>query len=350
MRVYDGDPFFVPELDSDLLKRTDPEANPFFRHAEVDHLVAVREGRDVGRIAAIRNRLAEEFRADRTGYFGWFECADDRDVAGALFDEARARLRARGCTSLLGPVSYSTNDACGLLVEGDAGPPVLMMSYNPPWYPGLVEGAGFAPAEDLLAWRVEREAMDPDRLEQIVRRSRDRHGWSIRPIRMARFAEELETIRTVYNRAWERNWGFVPMTEEEFRFAAGALRSVVVPDLVLVAESRGAPIAFSLSLPDFNQVLARLGGSLFPFGWLKALRAMPRVRGLRVMALGVLPEVRNHGVDAGLYLETFRRGIALGHRWAECSWTLKRNEGINRVLDHMGAKVYRRYRLYSGST
>jgi GNAT superfamily N-acetyltransferase len=350
MDVYRGDPNFVAELEGDLLVRTDPARNPFFRHAEVDHLVAVRDGRDVGRIAAIRNRLAEEFRKDRTGYFGWFECADDPAAARALLDAARARLAARGCDAIQGPVSYSTNDACGLLVEGFDGPPVLMMSYNPPWYEALLRGAGLEPAEDLLAWDVREDALgDVARAARIVERARSRHGWSLRPLDMGRFDEEIRRIRTVYNSAWESNWGFVPMTEEEFAFAAVDMRRIVDPDLVFLVERGGEALAFSLSLPDFNQVLARMGGSLFPFGWAKALWYGRRINALRVLALGVVPGARNQGIEAALYLETIQRGVAKGFHRAECSWTLERNTGINRVLETVGGRPYRRYRLYQGA-
>ncbi len=349
LEAYRGDPLFVPELEGDLLRRTDPGKNPFFRHAEVDHLLVLRDGRAVGRVAAIRNRLAEEFRKDRTGYFGWFECARDPEAARALLDAGRERLKARGCDAVLGPVSYSTNDACGLLVEGFDGPPVLMMSYNPPWYEELLLGAGLAPAEDLLAWLAFTKDMDRDeRRRRVMERARERGGWTLRPIRMDRFEQELELLRVVYNRAWEDNWGFVPMTGDEFAFAAEDLRRIVDPDFVLVAEKEGRAVAFSLSLPDFNQVLHRLGGSLLPFGWAKALWYSRKIDFLRVVALGVVPEARGLGIEAGLYLETIRQCALKGYRGGECSWTLQRNARIQHLMEGLGARPYRRYRLYQG--
>jgi GNAT superfamily N-acetyltransferase len=351
MDVYRGDPNFVPELDRDLLRRTDPAAYPFFLHAEVDHLVAVRDGRDVGRVAAIRNRLAEEFRRDRAGWFGWFECERDPSTAKALFAAARERLAGRGCDSMIGPVSYSTNETCGLLVEGFDGPPVLMMAYNPPWYADLLLAAGLAPAEDLLAWEVlTKDVPDLERHERVVARARKRYGWTLRPIRMDRFAEDIERIRDVYNRAWEANWGFVPMTKEEFDHSAKDLRAIVDPDLVTLAEKGGETVGFSLTLPDFNQVLRRLGGSLLPFGWLKALYWGRRIDYVRVVALGVVPEARNLGIEAGLYLEVIRQCGLKGHRGGECSWTLARNAAVNHILEGLGSRPYRRYRLYQGST
>lgn len=348
--TYAGDPHHVPLLRSDFLKRTDPDRNPFFRHAAVDHLVVRRDGRDVGRVAAIRNLRSEEFRSDRTGWFGWFECAPDGEAAGALLDAARERLGGRGCDGMLGPVSYTTNEECGLLVEGFDGPPALLMPYNPPWYEDLLRGAGLEPAEDLLAWWMEdRFFEDRDRILRVVERARRRHGWSLRPLRMDRFDEELERIREVYNRAWEANWGFVPMSPEEFAFAAADLKAVLVPDLVLLVEKEGRPLGFALSLPDFNQVLRRLGGSLLPFGWLKALWYARRIDALRVLALGVVPEARGQGMEAALYMEITRRGGARGFTKGECSWTLERNGPVHRMMESLGARPYRRYRLFRGS-
>ncbi len=349
LEAYRGDPHFVPELEGDLLRRTDPAVNPFFLHAEVDHLVALRDGKEVGRAAAIRNRLAEEFRKDRTGYFGWFECARDPEAALALLDAVRERLGARGCDAVLGPVSYSTNDTCGLLVEGFDGAPRLMMAYNPPWYEELLLGAGLAPVEDLLAWEIlTADVVSDERAGRIVERARRRFGWTLRPIRMDRFDEELELLRAAYNAAWEANWGFVPMTREEFTFAAEDLRRIVDPDFVLLAEREGRTLGFSLTLPDFNQVLLRLGGSLFPLGWAKALWYSRRIDFLRVVALGVVPGARNQGIEAGLYRESIRQSARKGYRGGEGSWTLQRNIAITRMMEGMGARIHRRYRLYQG--
>jgi hypothetical protein len=348
--IYRGDPNAVPELESDLLRRTDPAANPFFRHAEVDHLVAERDGRDVGRVAAIRNRLSEESRGDRAGWFGWFECEREPATAAALLGAARERLAARGCDAMLGPASYSTNDACGLLVEGFDGPPVLMMPYNPPWYEALLLGAGLEPAEDLLAWWTRADDLpDRERQERLEARARERYGWTIRTLDMGRFDADLARMREVYNRAWEANWGFVPMTEEEFAFAAEEFRRIVVPEFVLLAEREGRTVGFALTLPDYNQVLRRLRGRLLPFGWAKALWYARRIDAVRTLTLGVVPEERHRGIEAGLFLETIRRIAVRGFREGECSWTLRRNTAIHRMMESLGARPYRCYRLYRGS-
>ncbi|MHC4924346.1 MAG: GNAT family N-acetyltransferase [Planctomycetota bacterium] len=346
MDVYAGDANFVPELQSDLLRRTDPGDNPFFAHAEVTHLVAHRDGRDVGRIAAIRNTRSEEARSDHSGWFGWFECENDAATAKALFDKAARCLGEHGCDAMLGPASYSTNDACGLLVEGFDGPPVLMMPYNPPWYADLLASAGCEPAEDLLAWDLHERTIDRKRFGRIVERSRKKHGWTLRPLRMDRFDEEIDRIRSVYNRAWEANWGFVPMTAEEFAWAAADMKPVIVPDLVLLAERGDETLGFSLSLPDLNVALQAAGGSLFPLGWWRAWRASRGVNRVRVLALGVVPEARRMGLDAGLYLETMKQAVAHGYPSGECSWTLARNHEINQGMEALGARLYRRYRLF----
>lgn len=349
MDNYRGEPCFVPELEGDLLRRTDPAKNPIFADAEVDHLVLVKDGKDVGRVAAIRNRRSEEFRRDRTGWFGWFECPRDPEAARALLDAARARLASRGCDAVIGPVSYSTNDTCGLLVEGFEGPPVLMMPWNPPWYEGLLLGAGLEPAEDLLAWEVLiADVLADERTDRILDRARRRHGWTLRPVRMDRFEAELDTIRGIYNRAWEANWGFVPMSEAEFAFAAEDLKRIADPDMILMAEKGGEVVAFSLTLPDFNQVLRRLGGSLLPFGWAKALWYARRIDFVRVVAMGVLPAARGQGIEAGLVRESIRTVAKKGIRGGECSWTLLRNTAIHRLMESLGARPYRRYRIYRG--
>lgn len=224
-----------------------------------------------------------------------------------------------------------------------------MMPYNPRFYEGLLLGAGLEPAEDLLAWWL--DAHDPSRYDRpwrIVDRARARHGWTIRALDERRFDAELEILRGVYNSAWEANWGFVPMTAEEFAFSAADLRRIVIPDLVLVAEREGRPVGFALSVPDFNRVLRRLGGSLLPFGWLKALWYGRRIDSARTLALGVVPEVRGQGIEAGLWLETIRRAARHGIPQGECSWTLERNTAIHRVMESMGARPYRRYRLFRG--
>lgn len=351
-RLYRGDPNWVPPLIGEEHKLLDPtRGNPFYRHAVIALFLA-RDGtgEPVGRIAALENRAHNDFHGDRVGFFGFFECADDPEVARALVGAARDWLRPRGLALVRGPVNPSTNDTCGTLVEGFDSPPVFMMTYNPPHHDALLRGCGLSKAMDLLAYYLSTRVMPLDRLERLARRLAGRMDARVRPIDLGRFRDEVRTIRRVYNRAWSRNWGFVPMTEEEFDYAAEGLRGVVVPDLVLIAEVGGEPAGFALALPDLNRAIRHADGRLFPFGWWKVLRAKRDIHTLRVLTLGVVPERQAGGLGGLLYCELARRGAARGMPEGEMSWVLETNTLMNRAMETLGARVYKRYRIYEGTT
>ena len=344
--LYRKDPNWVPPLLRDMRTMLDPEVHPFHRHSEVELFVALRRGIPVGRIAAVHNRNHVSFHDEPVGFFGFLETAADDAVAGALFDAAGDWLRARGLEALRGPASFSTNDQAGLLVEGFDGPPVVMMPYNPPHYAERVTNAGFEPVQDLLAYYID-DQRPPEYLLRAERLVRRRTGVGVRSLRLDAFDEELETVRRIYNAAWERNWGFVPMTDQEFEFLAHELKPIVDPDLALIAEtSDGEPVGFALGLPDFNQVLARLNGRLFPFGILKALWYGRKIDRMRVITLGLLDAYRGKGIDALLYLGLIRNGAARGITFAELSWVLADNRAMRTPLERLGGEVYRRYRMY----
>ena len=345
--IYEDDPTWVPPLLADVRGKLDPDEHPFHRHSEVQLFLALRGDRPVGRIAAIHNRRHVEFHDEPVGFFGFFECERSGETASVLFDTAGEWLADRGLRAMRGPTSFSTNEEAGLLVEGFERPPALMMPYNPPWYEELVTGQGFEPAKTLLAYWL--QASEPptylERAESLVRRRYP--GLTVRPLRMKDFEEEVERIREIYNAAWEENWGFVPMTDAEFRHLASDLKPVVEPELALLAEDGGGrPVGFALSLPDLNQAIRHANGRLFPFGLLTILWHRRKVDALRVITLGLIEEFRGKGVDALLYLETFRRGNALGFDRGEFSWVLEDNEPMRRPLERFGATVHKRYRLY----
>ena len=347
--IYRGDPDWVPPLKRDVRAAFDPEKHPFHLHSEVQPYLALRDGRAVGRICAIRNRNHERLHAESVGFFGWFECVDDPDVAGALFDAVRAWLRERGLTAMRGPASFSTNETCGLLIDGDPGPPVVLMAYNPPYYPGLMEAAGLRKAKDLFAWLMKKGDWPPHlfRAEKVVTR---RYGIRIRTLEMSRFDEELGRIQRLYNAAWEKNWGFVPMTEAEMDHMAAELKPILDPELALFAETpEGETAGFALALPDFNQVLRRMNGRLFPFGILKALIYRRKITCMRVIILGLAEEWRGKAVDVLLYLWLFRKGIAAGMTSAEQSWILEDNRKMNQAIERLGGRIYRTYRLYEAA-
>jgi GNAT superfamily N-acetyltransferase len=328
-----------------------PGKNPFFEHAEAAYFLAERGGAVQGRIAAIANRLHNETHRDRVGFFGFFESVDDPAVAGALLDAAAGWLRDRGFDTLRGPTSFSTNDECGVLVDGFETPPVMMMPHNPRYYPALLERNGFTKAKDLLVYQHGLPDGNllpvPERLTRASELICQRLGITLRPLRMADFAAEVERVKQLYNRAWEKNWGFIPMTGHEIDHLAGQFKPIVVPELVPFVEKDGQVIAFALALPDLNTFFrTNRSGRLFPV-ILKVLWALKtrRVHRCRITLLGVLPEYRGKGIDAVLYHWIWTRGGTLGYGWGEAGWILEDNPAMNAGLVKMGFTVYKTYRL-----
>jgi hypothetical protein len=348
-RENERDPMWVPPLRMAVRKLLDRRRHPFHQHADVAYFLAERDGQAVGRIAAVVNHRHNEFHEERTGFFGLFECDDDADVARALLDTASDWLRARGMDRVRGPMNLSTNDeygSPGILVEGFDTAPMVMMSHNPPYYGRLVEAAGFEGTRDLLAyWMEGLEA--PQRFARVAERLAKREGVSARALDMRRFAADVEAIKEIYNSAWSRNWGFVPMTDAEFDFMAREMKPIVDPELCLIVEVRGEPVGFSLTLPDMNRALATLpNGRLLPFGIFRFLRAKRRIRRLRVITLGFKPGFQNLGLGGFLYLRTWQTGVERGYRGGEASWILENNEDMRRPVESIGARLYRRYRVY----
>ncbi len=344
-RLYRSDPLWVPPLKRDVRLLLDAKRNPFYAHAAAQPFLAERDGCAVGRIAAIANEAHNSFHGDNAGFFGFFECEDDEEAARALFDATGAWLAARGKETLVGPMNPSTNDDCGSLIAGFDTPPMILMPHNPPYHARLYEAGGFAKAKDLLAYFFDSTEV-PERLARSIDALRRRSGITIRSIDMPRFGEEVERLREIYNGAWEKNWGFVPMTREEMDHMAAQLRPVVDPDFLLFAESEGRPIAFALALPDLNRALRHANGRLFPFGALAIWWHARSIRQLRVLTLGISRGHRASGADVLLYHELFTRAHRKGYTGGECSWILEDNAAMRLPLDRSGARVYKTYRIY----
>ncbi|MBA2565641.1 MAG: N-acetyltransferase [Gemmatimonadetes bacterium] len=345
-RLYRADPLWVPPLRSDVAELLDPRRHPFHRHARMQLFLARSDGgRVTGRIAAIRNEAHLRIHDDGAGFFGFFETERDPSTARALFDAAGAWLRESGLRVMRGPASPSTNEECGLLVRGFDSPPVVMMPYNPAWYAELLEGYGFRKAMDLLAY-YRGHAQQPERLVRMAEALARRHRIVIRPLDKSRFAEEVELVRSIYNAAWEKNWGFVPMTAEEFDHLARKLKQVVDPDLVAFAEVDGKLAGFALGLPDLNRALRHMGGSLWPFGWLKGLWHSRGIDTFRVLTLGILEEYRKTGAAEMMYLYLLRTGPPKGITKGEFSWILEDNATMRAGLEKLGADLYKVYRMY----
>jgi GNAT superfamily N-acetyltransferase len=293
----------------------------------------------------VRDRLHDEFHGDRVSS-SVIEAADAA-AAQALLARAAAWCRARGATELRGPVDLSTNYRCGLLVDGEPGSPVMMMPYNPKSYAGWLEGCGLAKAKDLLALKTDKQALDLERLPRLVARMARHSNATVRRVDLHAFDGEMAVLWDLYHRIWERNWGFVPMSRAEFDAQARDLKRIAHPSLMHIAEIDGVPAGFVLALPDVNVAIQACGGRLLPFGWWRFLRALRRVRKIRVITLGVLPELRKRGIEALLLHAVISQGIAAGFDACEASWILEDNRDMLAPLEALGHVAYRRYRIYS---
>ncbi len=343
--LHRGDPLWVPPLRMDVRKMLSRDTNPFFDHSDAEYFLAEERGKVVGRIAAIHNRRHNEFHQDRVGFFGFFESTDNQEVANALFKAVGDWLRQRNLDTVRGPTSLSTNDECGLLVEGIDTPPTILTPYNPPYYVELVEAAGFAKAKDLYLYETTSPAL-PERLMRGARLIAERKNLTIRHLDVKRFADEVERIKKIYNSAWEKNWGFVPMTEAEVDHLAAQLKPVVVPELVTFVERGTEPVGFAVALPDLNVALKKNpSGRLMP-GIVRILWAARQITRVRILLLGLVREHRMSGADALMVHWIWEHGHAKGYRWAESGWILEDNAPMNNAMIRLGFDRYKTLRLY----
>lgn len=348
--LYKSDPNWVPPLIMERKDFLNPKKNPWFEFGTVELFLARRNGQVVGRIAAVNDPRYNEFHGTRHGFFGMFEAENDPGVARALFDAATTWLKAQGFATMLGPVNFSTNYECSVLVDGFDAPPVVMMSYNPRYYPDLYEACGFAKAKDLWAWELSSSVPPPEKVARIAEKIRTKEGVVVRPVKLNDFTNEVRRIKDIYNAAWEKNWGFVPMTEREFDHMAKDMKQLVVPELLLMAEVKGEPVAFSMTLPDANVAFKAAGGRLtnfgLPIGLAKLILASRKIKRLRLITLGIKEGFRKRGIDAILYLDTLKAARTLGYTGGEISWTLEDNHLVNRAIESMGGRKYKTYRMY----
>jgi len=345
--LYRDDPLYVPHLLAERRTFFNPRKNPLFEFTDVRYFLALDgRGRVLGRVSAHVNRRHNEFWNERTGFFGFFECVQDMEPAAGLMQAAEAWLLAQGMDRARGPFNFSTNEECGFLAEGFDRPPAIMMPYTPPYYLDMMERLGYGRLKDLLALEYSYPGQIPERLARMSRRVQEHARVTVRCMDMRRFEEEVRKAFHVYNSAWQRNWGFVPMTEAEFRYMARCLKPVIDPAVALMVEKDGRIVAFSLALPDWNVLLRKMHGRLLPFGWIHALAGRRRISNVRVLTLGVIQEYRRSGIDALLYYKTFENGLPHGYRSCEMGWMLEDNEMIIRPMERMGAAVTKRYRIF----
>jgi GNAT superfamily N-acetyltransferase len=347
--LYRGDAHFVPQLRIAVKELLDKAKHPFYKDAEMELFLARRDSRVVGRIAAIVNHAHDRYHGEKAGFFGFFESIDDQEAATALLTQARNWVRDKGAEFLRGPVNPSTNYECGLLVEGFDSDPMVMMTYNPPYYRKLMEQAGLRKAKDLYAYLSNSHRIEMKKIDRVAHKVLTATGVTVRPINMKDFAAEVGRVWEVYGAAtgaWAKNWGFVPMSREEFAAMGKEMKMIVKPDLVLIGEKNGKVVGFALALPDVNQALKPAKGSLFPTGLLKILYHQRLIKSVRVLALGVVEEYRASGLAAGFYATLVQSARKLGYGDCEMSWVLEDNVLMNRSLEVMGAKRYKTYRLY----
>ena len=352
--VYENDPNWVPPLEMDRLKLINQEKNPFYQHADVAWFLAEDGSRAVGRIAAIINHNHNTFHRDNVGFFGFFECVNNPAVARLLFQSAEEYLRSKGMTEIMGPHNPSTNDELGLLVDGFDRPPVILMTYNPRYYIDLFEKNGYSKVKDVFAWLLSTDTSRSEKLIRVTEAMQKRAGITLRSFNRKDFAGEVARIKMLYNEVWEKNWGFVPMTDAEFDFLAGDLKQIYDPDLIFFAEKEGKTVGFALSIPDINQAFhsgPRIpkGMMNLPLGLWNLLTKKKAVDTVRILTLGVAKEFRGRGVDAMFYRKTIEVAEQKGYTYGEASWILEDNDMMNRACEMMNGKKYKTYRVYGKS-
>jgi hypothetical protein len=348
--LYKGDPNYVPELYISQAKLFNRKKNPFFKHADVDLFLAYRDGKIVGRIAAIDNGGYKKFTGNNDGFFGFFDVIDDYSVAETLLNTVKEWCRKKNLASVIGPTNFSTNDTCGMLVDSYAVPPVILMTYNKKYYNDFMDRFGFRKKMDLLAYKVATKENMNQRvisMRPAMENRLKRDGITIRKFNMKNFKSEVDKLHDVYNAAWEKNWGFVPMTKDEFRFAASDMKAIVDTDFAYVAEHNGKAIGFALTVPNLNEVTINIKrGRLFPTGLFKLLMNQKKVKSVRIITLGVIEGYRKAGIDACFYAMNLEAAAKKNIDYGEASWILENNEMMNKALLHIGGKPYKKYRLY----
>jgi len=348
--LYRNEPRWIAPLLLDMRNRLDRKRNPFFEHADVQYLLAWRDGRPVGRVSAHIDHRFNEFQRNKWGMFGFFECENSQESAHALLDAAADWLRERGRDHMVGPMDFTTNDECGLLIEGYDRPPMILSSWHYPYYRDLLESEGLVKAMDLLMWSLhisDRERVHP-MIWAMADKAESEHGIVCRPMRKRDLDAEVSRFLEVYNAAWERNWASVPLTEVEVRHYAKDLKPVLDENWAFVAERRdtGEVVGAALTLPDYNQVLRHLNGRLLPLGWIKLLYRRRKIDAVRVFALGVKPAYQHTGVAARFYQLHFDAAERTPQKGGEMGWILETNRPMNRAMQGMGGEVVRRYRVY----
>ncbi|GAB1366758.1 GNAT family N-acetyltransferase [Candidatus Cloacimonadaceae bacterium] len=345
--LYKNEPNWVPPLIMDQKNFFNPKKNPYYQHSEVKLFLAEKDGKVVGRISAQSNTQHNKEHNENIGFFGFFECIDEQETANALFEAAYEWNRYRGFTSMRGPLNFSVNQECGLLVDGFDTPPMVMMLHNHRYYQKLYENWGLTKTMDLYAYLSERSEM-PERIEKMVDILTKRYKVQIRSLsrNKKQMKKDIETVFEIYTKAWEYNWGNVPMTKAEFDHIVKELLPIADPDLVFFAEIEGKHAGFSLALPNYNEVLKVMNGRVNPITLVKAMRAKKRISSARVITMGIVKEFQGRGIDSIFHYHSYKNGLPKGYFKGEFSWVLESNLPMMHVAEKLDAKIYKTYRLY----
>lgn len=347
-RHYSDDPVWVAPLKIQQKDLINTRKNPFYKDADIALFLAYYNGRPAGRIAAIHNHAYNRYNQENAGFFGFFESIDNQLIVNLLFKVVRDWLRERGCNKLLGPMSPGLLDEIGIQIDGFEHRPAIMMPHSKPWYDKRIRNAGLGKVMDLFAYKVTRETVASDRMKRagdIVKKRVP--GLKIRPVNLRRFKREVEVIHHIFNKAWQRNWGFYEIDKKVLTHLAKELKQIIDPDFAHIAEVDGKPVGFSISIPDYNQVFQKMDGTLLPTGIFKLLWHRRKIDAVRTALMGVLPEYQGQGVYAMLVSESFINGMKRGFQSAEMSWLLETNTDILRVAEKIGGYKEKTYRLYS---
>ena len=347
--VYKNDRNWVPPLNIDMKNKFNPKKNPYFEHSKVCPFLAIKNGKVIGRISAHTNRQHNKTHQDNIGFWGFFESINDEEVSKKLLEAAESWLIQQGCDGMRGPASFSVNEEVGLLIDGFDKPPYIMMTHNPQYYQHLIEQNNCHKVMDLLAYEIKVKPT-PERIARLTKKLEKRGNFTVRSLstNKKRLKEDIEKVFEIYVKAWENNWGDVPMTENEFKQTVKNLLPIVRPEFVYIAEVNGKPAGFSLTLPDYNFILKKMNGKIFPFGFLKALYYKNKISRLRVLAMGVIKEYQSRGIDTVFYARSFDTAHHhnISWRYAEFSWVLETNAMMNKIAKQLGGVVHKRYRLY----
>ncbi len=348
--LYESDPLWVPPLIGEQIEFIDPEKGVFFEHGEAELFLAYRGDKPVGRISAHVNRRYDELYGAGRGFFGFFECENSQDTADALLSSAQRWLRSKGRTSAEGPMSFGVYDELGILIDGFDTPPYLLTVHNPPYYRELLEKAGWEKDVDWYAFRG-RKGVTDSRLDpkyfKLTEKVMKRDGITLRPMDVkGNMEREAGIVKSIFARAWDENWGHVPLSDAEFERFKKSLVSIVIPELSLVAELDGKPVAMTLSAYDANAAMRKTGGRLFPFGFITLLTGIKKTDRFRLILMGVLEEYRNQGIEIAMYTRVIEDGIKMGFRESEMSMIVENNQKMLSSIERLPVERYKTWRVF----